>query len=174
MPQRPFASITMTTPPGNCRGQLYNGQDLPNSETPFYQQFMTANTASQTPVSSAMLPVTINPQEDGNRFGPQPGYQPAKGSVLRESNFSGDSRGFKFLQQGYDGFESSGLWSDWSKPGNAMGSLLHLSSSTAVPKPIISLGFSANHFGVVSLLIHEQIFTSNVHYFLLNGKVAFL
>ncbi|KAF2286486.1 hypothetical protein GH714_017300 [Hevea brasiliensis] len=47
-------------------------------------------------------------------------------------------------------FENSGLWSDWSKPGNGMGSLVHLSSSTAVPKTIVSLGFSPNHFGMAS------------------------
>ncbi|XP_058005575.1 YTH domain-containing protein ECT2 isoform X2 [Hevea brasiliensis] len=150
MPQRSFSSSTTTPPPINCHGQLYNVQDLPNSDPPFYQQFMTPNIALKTPVSSANLPVSINPQGDGNRVGPQPGYLPAMGSFGRGSNFSGDSEGFKLLQQGYDGFENSGLWSDWSKPGNGMGSLVHLSSSTAVPKTIVSLGFSPNHFGMAS------------------------
>ncbi|KAF2292895.1 hypothetical protein GH714_029682 [Hevea brasiliensis] len=153
MPQRPFASFTTPPPSVNCLGPLYNVQELPNSDAPFYEQFMTPNVpniASQTALSSAKWPVSTNPQGDGNIFGPQPSYLPAMGYFGRGSNFSGDSGGFKLLQQRYDGFESSGLWSDWSKPRNGKGSVVHLSSSTTGPKPIGSLGFSANHFGMAS------------------------
>ncbi|XP_012085690.1 YTH domain-containing protein ECT1 isoform X2 [Jatropha curcas] len=153
MPQRPYPSFATPPQPVNCHGQLLNVRELPNSEPPYYQQLISPNIpniSSQTSVSLAKLPVNINPQGDGNRFEPQPGYLPSLGSFGRGSNFSGESGGFKFLQQGYDGFENSGLWSDWSKPGIGKGSFAHLSSSTAGPKPIGSLGLSVNHFGMDS------------------------
>ncbi|KAG8639979.1 hypothetical protein MANES_13G011300v8 [Manihot esculenta] len=153
MPQRPFASFATPPPSVNCHGQLYNVQDLPNSDPSFYQHFMTPNVpsiVSQTSLSSAKWPDSINSQGDGNRFGHQPGYLPAMGTFGRGSNYPGDTGGFNLLEQGYAGFESNGLWSDWPKPGNGKGSMLHLSSATTGPKPVGSLGFSANHFGMAS------------------------
>ncbi|EEF47461.1 YTH domain-containing protein ECT2 isoform X2 [Ricinus communis] len=150
--QGPYASFPLPPPSASCHGQLYNIQELPNSDPSYYQHLTSQNVpniAPRTAVSPAKLPINVNLQGDGNRYAPQPGYLPTMG-FGRGNNFSGDSGGLKFLQQGFDGFESGRLWSDWSKTGSRKGSLMHFSSSTAGSKPIGSLGFSANHFGSAS------------------------
>ncbi|XP_050204729.1 YTH domain-containing protein ECT2-like [Mercurialis annua] len=152
MPQRPFASFATPPPSGSWHGQLYNVRELPNSDPSCYQQHISQNSphiASRTSGSHAKLPVNFNHQGDGNRFALQSGYFPTAG-FGRGNGYSGDSGGLNFLQQGFDEFESSRLWSDWSKPGNGKGSLMPFASSTAGSKPINSLGFSANHFGTAS------------------------
>ncbi|XP_065874464.1 YTH domain-containing protein ECT3-like [Euphorbia lathyris] len=153
MAQRSYASFSTPSPAVSCHGQLYNVPELASSDTSYYQQLISPNNpniTAQASVSSARLPLNINSQGDGNRFGPQPGYLPTYGSFGSRSNFMGDSGGFKFLQQGSDGIESSGMWSDWSEHLNRNGSLMHLSSATAGPKQNSSLDFSANHFGTAS------------------------
>ncbi|WCJ38776.1 evolutionarily conserved C-terminal region 5 [Euphorbia peplus] len=151
MAQRSHASFSTPSPAVSCQGQLYNVPELGSSDAPYYQQLISPNNpniTAQSSVPSARLPLNINTQGDGTRFVPQPGYLPTAGSFGTGSNYMRDSAGFRFLQQGSDGIESSGLWSDnWSKHVNRNGSLMHLSSLTAGPKSNSSLDFPASHFG---------------------------
>jgi len=161
MQQRSLGPFMPVLPSISGHGRLYNARELPNSDPRYHQHLVSQNisyVAAQDPFSQTKLPDNIELPGDDNRMGPRPSYLPLPGSLGGGSSFSRHSGGFKFLQQGFEGIESGELWADWSKPSNGKSTLVHFSSQAASPKQIGSVGLSANHCGMVSFLIYDQLF----------------
>nr|DAD38709.1 TPA_asm: hypothetical protein HUJ06_013031 [Nelumbo nucifera] len=143
MPYGPYSPVTTPLPSVRGDGQLYSPQQFSFSGPPYYQQPVPPSMpyiTSPTPASQNDLtvPVNIDQQGDGMLFGPRPGYPSPFGSFGRGGSFGGNSGtpGFYDLRQGFDGFGSSGPWSDWSKSSDGQRSFSPLSSPAASPQPI--------------------------------------
>ncbi|XP_057967911.1 YTH domain-containing protein ECT4 isoform X2 [Malania oleifera] len=157
MPYGPYSPVTTPLPSVGGDGQLYSPQQFQFSGTPYYQQLVSPSMpyiTSPTPVSQPELTTLVSEhqQHDGMLFGPRPCYPPPLGSFGR-GNFPGNSGtlGFHDLQQGFDGFGSAGLWSDWSKPADRQRSFTPLSPAVS-PQPTGTLG----SFGSVGMASQQQ------------------
>lgn len=157
MPYGPYSPVTTPLPSvGGGDTQLYSSQQFPFSGQPYYQQLVSPTMPYITSPSSVSQPElnsygsTDRQGGDGMLFGPRPGYSPSSGSFGR-GNFPGNSGtlGFHDLSQGFDGFRSGGLWSDWSKPSDRQRSLTPYSPAVS-PQPIGSLGSFGQNIGMAS------------------------
>ncbi|KAL6335581.1 hypothetical protein AAG906_030711 [Vitis piasezkii] len=155
MPYGPYSPVTTPLPSVGGDAQLYSPQQFPFSGPPYYQQLVPPSMpyiTSPTPVSQPELTslVTVDQQGEGMLFGPRPGYPPPLGSFGR-GNFPGNpgTLGFHDLQQGFDGFRSGGLWSDWPKSSDRQRSLTPLSPAVS-PQPIGTLGSFGQNIGMAS------------------------
>lgn len=151
MPYSPYSPVTPPLPSAGGDAQVYSSQQYSFSGPPYYQQLVSPSMpyiASPTQVSHPELATLITPdhQGDGTLFGPRPDYPSPLGSFGR-GNFHGNSGtlGFHDLQQGYDGFRSGGLWSDWSKAADRQRPFSPLSS----PQQMGALG-SFGNFGMAT------------------------
>ncbi|PIA43993.1 hypothetical protein AQUCO_01800215v1 [Aquilegia coerulea] len=156
MPYGPYSPVT--TPLSSVRGdgQLYSAQQYPFSGPSYYQQLVPSNIPyanSSNPVSQTdpTVPVSIDQQGEGMLYGPRPGYSPQFGSFGRGSSFPGNSGNASFfdLRQGYDGFGSSALWSDWLKSSDGQRSLAPLSPAVS-PQPVNMRGSFGRNVGMAS------------------------
>ncbi|KAL5699727.1 hypothetical protein ACHQM5_030591 [Ranunculus cassubicifolius] len=156
MPYGPYSPVT--TPLSSVRGdgQLYSAQQYPFSGTSYYQQLVSPNMPyvnSSNPVSQSdpTVPVGVDQQSDGMLFGPRPGHSPQFGSFGRGSSFPGNSGNASYydLRQGYDGFGSGALWSDWSKSSDGHRSLTPLSPAVS-PQPFNMPGSYGRNIGMAS------------------------
>ncbi|KAM0956389.1 hypothetical protein COP2_025278 [Malus domestica] len=155
MPYGPYSPVTTPMPSVGGDAQLYSPQQYPFSGPPYYQQlghpsmqYITSPTTVSQPELTTL--VNIDQQGDNMLFGPRPGYHPSVGSFGR-GNYPGNpgSQGFHDLQQGFDGFRSGGLWSDWPKPSDRHRSLTPFSPSVS-PQPIGPLGSFGQNIGMAS------------------------
>ncbi|TQD79975.1 hypothetical protein C1H46_034485 [Malus baccata] len=153
MPYGPYSPVTTPMPSVGGDAQLYSPQQYPFSGPPYYQQlgppsmqYITSPTTVSQPELTTL--VNIDQQGDNMLFGPRPGYHPPVGSFGR-GNFPGNpgSHGFHDLQQGFDGFRSGGLLSDWPKPSDRHRSPL---SPSVSPQPIGPLGSYGQNVGMAS------------------------
>ncbi|OVA19322.1 YTH domain [Macleaya cordata] len=157
MPYGPYSPVTTPLPSVRGDGQLYSQQQFPFSGPPYYQQsipptmpFITAPTpASQGELT---MPVGIDQQGDGVLFGPRTGGPPQFGSFGRGGGFAGNTgnSGFYDLRQGFDGFGSGGLWSDWAKSPDGQRSFTPFLSPAASPQPLSTLGSLGRNVGMAS------------------------
>ncbi|KAJ8759061.1 hypothetical protein K2173_003299 [Erythroxylum novogranatense] len=141
--QRPYAPFSTSLPFVSDHDQSYNGQGFSKPDSHYNQHVIPSKNhfaALQNAIPQTSSAVNIDPQVDGKMFWARPGYMP--GSFCRGSNFSANSGELDLLQQGFEGFESGELWSDCPKSMNNKSSFVHLSSSSAIGKPIDSLGLS--------------------------------
>ncbi|KAF9616627.1 hypothetical protein IFM89_030796 [Coptis chinensis] len=157
-PQMPFGAYSpVTTPLSSVRGDghLYSGQQIPFSGPSYYQQLVHPNMPyfNSNPVSESdrTTPVGIEQQGDGRLFGPRPGYSPQFGSTGRGSSFHGNSGNASFydMRQGFDGFGSGALWSDWLKSPDGQRSLTPFSPAVS-PQPVNFPGPFGRNAGMVS------------------------
>lgn len=149
MPYGPYSPVT--TPLPSADAQLYSPHQFSFSGPPYYQHLGPPNVSyitSPTPVSQPEFNTLANIDQQGDNmlFGPRPSYPPPGGSIGRGS-FPGNL-GFPDLQQGYDGFRSGGLWSDWSKPSDRNRPLTPFSPAVS-PQPIGTFGSFGQNIGMV-------------------------
>ncbi|GMP35207.1 hypothetical protein CsSME_00007748 [Camellia sinensis var. sinensis] len=154
MPYGPYSPVTTPLPSVGRDAQLYSPQQYPFSGPPYYQhlvppsmQYITPPTPVSQPVLNSV--VSIDQQVDGMLLGPRPSY-PSPVTSFGRGNFSGNPGGFGFhdLQQGFDAFRTSGLWSDWSKPSDRQRALTPFSPAVS-PQPIGNLGSFGQNVGMV-------------------------
>lgn len=167
MPYGPYSPVTTPLPSVGGDAQLYSPQQFPFSGPPYYQQLVPPSMpfiTSPTPVSQPELNslVSVDQQGEGMLFGPRPGYPPPLGSFGR-GNFPGNpgTLGFHDLQQGFDGFRSGGLWSDWPKSTDRQRSLPPLSPAVS-PQPIGTLGSFGQNIGMVCSITFDQCIHVNL------------
>ncbi|KAL7221964.1 hypothetical protein ACSBR1_023823 [Camellia fascicularis] len=155
MPYGPYSPVTTPLPSVGRDAQLYSPQQYPFSGPPYYQhlvppsmQYITPPTPVSQPVLNSV--VSIDQQVDGMLLGPRPSY-PSPVTSFGRGNFSGNPGGFGFhdLQQGFDAFRTSGLWSDWSKPSDRQRALTPFSPAVS-PQPIGNLGSFGQNVGMVN------------------------
>ncbi|GMP35204.1 hypothetical protein CsSME_00007748 [Camellia sinensis var. sinensis] len=155
MPYGPYSPVTTPLPSVGRDAQLYSPQQYPFSGPPYYQhlvppsmQYITPPTPVSQPVLNSV--VSIDQQVDGMLLGPRPSY-PSPVTSFGRGNFSGNPGGFGFhdLQQGFDAFRTSGLWSDWSKPSDRQRALTPFSPAVS-PQPIGNLGSFGQNVGMGS------------------------
>ncbi|KAE8658696.1 Evolutionarily conserved C-terminal region 5 isoform 4 [Hibiscus syriacus] len=142
-----WAIFPVTTPLPSVGGdaQLYSPQQFPFSGPPYYQHLVPPNMPyinSPSPLSGPELTTLVNVDQQGDSmlFGPRPSYPSPLGSFGRGS-LPGNpgTLGFNDLQQGFDGFRSGGLWSDWSKPSDRQRPFTRISPALS-PHPIGPIG----------------------------------
>ncbi|KAK9097615.1 hypothetical protein Sjap_023112 [Stephania japonica] len=158
MPYGPYSPVTTPLPAvRGGDGHLYSSPQFPFSGSPYYQQPLPPSVpyiTSPSPVSQSELtvPVSIDQQGDNMLFGPRPGYPSQFGSFGRGGSFTGstDNASFHDSRQGFDGFGSTGPWSDWSRTPDGQRSLTPLSSPAASPQPINMLGSFGRSVGMAS------------------------
>ncbi|XP_039052213.1 YTH domain-containing protein ECT4-like isoform X2 [Hibiscus syriacus] len=141
MPYGPYSPVTTPLPSVGGDAQLYSPLQFPFSGPPYYQHLVPPNMPyinSPSPVSRPELTTLVNVDQQGGNilFGPMPSYPSPLGSFGR-GNLPGNpgTLGFNDLQQGFDGFRSGGLWSDWSKPSDRQRSFTPISPALS-PHPI--------------------------------------
>ncbi|XP_050223019.1 YTH domain-containing protein ECT1 isoform X2 [Mercurialis annua] len=155
VPYGPYSPVTTPVPSVSGDGQLYSPQQFPFSGSPYYQQFGLPNSPYMTPTTAVPQPDlsmlgSIDQQGNNMVFGPSPSYSPVLGSFGRDSlprNLG--APGFHDLPQGFDGFRSGGLWSDWSKPSDRHRPWTSL-SPTVSPQPIGTFGSYGQNAGMAS------------------------
>lgn len=148
-PYGPYSPATTPLPSAGRDGQPYS-QPFP-FPGPYYQQtppsmsYLPSPTAISQP--ELIMPaehsggfIADNSNSDGMLFGP-PNY-PLPFSPFGAENITGDcgNPGLYDLRQGYDGFGSSGFWSDWLKSPDGVGSVNPLSPHAASPHPVGPFG----------------------------------
>ncbi|XP_022714645.1 uncharacterized protein LOC111274341 isoform X2 [Durio zibethinus] len=145
MPYGPYSPVTTPLPSVGGDAQLYSPQQFPFSGPPYYQQLVPPSMpyiSSPMPVSQPELTTLVNVDQQGDNmlFGPRPSYPTPLGSFGRGS-FPGNpgTLGFNDFHQGFDGFRSGVLWSDWSKPSDSQRSLTPISPAVS-PQPVGPIG----------------------------------
>ncbi|KAH7570506.1 hypothetical protein JRO89_XS05G0121600 [Xanthoceras sorbifolium] len=155
MLSRPYIPIAKQLPSARGHDHLYNERELSLPDPSCYQQPVSPNSSyilSPTQVSQAKLPVHVDLQGNGKRFGLRSSYSSPLGSSGWGDNSFPNSSGLNFLHQGYEG----GIWSDWAKPLNVKKSLLQLPLAAPSLKPTGSLSLSGDDFGMVDFLPASQ------------------
>ncbi|KAK6915232.1 YTH domain [Dillenia turbinata] len=151
MPYGPYSPVTTPIPSVGGDAQLYSPQQFPYSGPPYYQQLVPPSMpylTSPTPASQSELTALVNLDQQGDSmvFGPRPGYPAPVGSFGRGSfPATPGTLGFND-QQGFDGYRSGGLWSDWSKPSDRQRPL----SPALSPQPIGAFGSFGQNVGMAS------------------------
>ncbi|GLT86696.1 hypothetical protein SLE2022_048180 [Rubroshorea leprosula] len=152
IPEKQFTSLSSQLPYGANHNQLYNARYFPTLDPPHHQQPVPPNfsyATSPVPVSCPKFPVNIQLQVDDKRFMPRPNCPTLLGSYVGGSNLFGNSSKLSLSCQGLGSFEATGFSSDWLKPLNGS-SLFQFSSPEASQKPVTSLEFHGNGFGLDS------------------------
>ncbi|XP_044493533.1 uncharacterized protein LOC123216931 isoform X2 [Mangifera indica] len=152
MLRKPYGPVTTHLSARN-HGHLYNAREISTSDAFSFKQNISPNSyiLSPTPVSQAKLLVPNDLQWDSKRSGLRPNFPAPLGSSGRGANLFGKSDGLGLLDQGFEGSEVGGLWSDWLSPSDGKSCMLQLSSPQTSLKPIESPELSQYEFGLASL-----------------------
>ncbi|XP_017606658.1 YTH domain-containing protein ECT4 isoform X2 [Gossypium arboreum] len=145
MPYGLYSPVSTPLPSVGGDAQLYSPHQFPFSGPPYYQQLVPPSMpyiSSPSSVSQPELTTLVNVDQQGDNmlFGPRPSYPTPLGSFGRgNSHGNPGTLGFNDLPQGFDGFRSGGLWSDWLRPSDRQRSLTPISPAVS-PQPIGPVG----------------------------------
>lgn len=184
MPYGPYSPVSTPLPSVGGDAQLYSPHQFPFSGPPYYQQLVPPSMpylSSPSSVSQPELTTLVNVDQQGENmlFGPRPSYPTPLGSFGRGS-LPGNpgTLGFNDLPQGFDGFRSGGLWSDWSRPSDRQRSLAPISPAVS-PQPIGPIGQNfptvcifVNTFGGLILCLFIILVYGFLPFWLLIGKLV--